>query len=402
MNRLDQIELGGIVTIRDELLKQQAEGKTIYRLESGTPNFEVPLPAKNGIICALEENKTAYTAGAGITPLRQRILKKVRSKNKLPIISHEQIYITNGAMNGLYCVLGSILEDHRSVIVIADPTWTETADIITAHGGGILRIRTEDSNFKLNTNLLEMIERSDITNYNAIAGIVINSPHNPTGMVYTEKELQELTDFAEKHDLWLISDEAYEDIIFNKKHISLGSFGYNKTISIYSFSKSYAMSGLRLGYVVLNTPNKKIEERIQKLLRMTVNGVNSITQWGALEALFDISNNLVIEEMKKDYQIRRDIIFNKIRELKILNPTYPDGAFYLWCKVNECNDFTKSKYQNRGDWLSNILLNKGVGCIPGKVFGPASKDYVRFSFTCGINELHEAIKIIIETLKQYE
>lgn len=394
MNRLDTIELGGIVTIRDELLRQQAEGKKIYRLESGTPSFNVNNFIKDSIIKSLEENQTTYTAGSGITSLRKCILEKVQKKNKLPIESHEQIYITNGAMNGLYCVLYAIIEKDDDEIIMPDPTWTETADIVTSHGVIPIRVSTEKDNFRFIADKIE-----EYINKDTIA-IIVNSPHNPTGIVSTYKELEEIVEIAEHYGIWIISDEAYEDIIFNKEHVSIGSFNYPKTISIYSFSKSYAMSGLRLGYVVLNQPNEIVEERIQKLLRMTINGVNSITQWGGVEAIKTPSTTIKI--MTNEYEERRDITYDEIKRLKILTPIYPDGAFYLWCKVNECDESKyQSQYQYLGDWLSDKLLKVGVGCIPGRVFGPASCDYVRFSFACDGVQLCKALRIIYETLKIY-
>jgi aspartate aminotransferase len=375
MNSIDKIELGGIVSIRDRLLEQQAKGRDIYRLESGDPSFDVPPHIIEAIKKALHDGHTHYTAGAGIKQLREAAFEKVVTKNHLPITSPESILITNGAMHGLYIVFRALIEPGEDVCV-PDPTWTETADNVGLAGGYAARI-TLDSDLTLSRDALRKMINP------RTKAIVINSPHNPTGKVYNQKVLQEIIDIASARGLWIISDEAYEHIVFDgNKHISLGSFGYDRVISVYSMSKSYAMSGLRLGYVVVE--NKQYRERMQKLLRCTINGVNSATQYGGVAALR--GSNEYIDSMVDVYNLRRNILFDGLSNVKTLKPIKPEGAFYLWAKILD----------NRDAWdITNHLIDSiGVGSTPGDVFGPAGKGWLRFSFSCPTDQIQDAVKLL--------
>ena len=275
---LDEISLGLIVQIRERLLKAQAAGKKVYRLESGDPNFSVPPHVLEAVGKAGAEGKTHYIPNSGIPELRKALAEKAVRKNGLVGTTDEDVFLTNGAMHALYVAFGALLSPGDEVI-LPDPMWTEVAENIRLAGGVTVGVPLRaDHDFEYDTAEIEAAITPRTT------AIFLNTPQNPTGAVLSQQTLREIADIAKRHDLWLVSDEAYEDVIYEPhKHFSIGSFVpeyAEKVISIFSFSKSYAMSGLRTGYIVARSPI--LHDRIPKLLRCTINGVNSLAQWAAL------------------------------------------------------------------------------------------------------------------------
>lgn len=391
---LDTISFGAIVAVRDRLLEQQAAGRKIYRLESGDPNFDVLPHVKDAIHAALDKGHTHYTASTGILPLREAIVTKVRRDNALPIDNAEQVVVTNGGMHALYITFRALLEPGDEVI-LPDPMWTEIAENIRLGDGVPVRVPIETENGL--AYRAEDIEKRITPKTRAI---FINTPQNPTGLVVGESELRAIADLAIKHDLWLVSDEAYEHVIFDgERHVSIGSLKgvEDRTISLFSASKSYAMSGLRIGYVVC--PDKLILERIKKLTRCTINGVNSITQYGAAAALAGPQD--MARAMGREYQDRRDALLAGIAGVKALHPFKPKGSFFLWLKI----DPAWAGYNGKNDdWaMTNYLIDKGgVGCSPGTAFGPSGAGRVRLAFSCDKPQVEAAAKIIRNLLTPVE
>ncbi len=319
---VDQVSSGAIVQVRDRLLEQQAQGRKVLRLESGDPSFDIPVHVREAMEKALRDGLTHYTASTGIPPLREAIFRKVTEENGLQVPSPDHIVVTNGGMHGLYMVFRALLEPGDEVI-IADPMWTEIGENIRLSGGEPVRVRLDPGNEYL-------YDPADIEA--AITprtrAIFINTPHNPTGTVIKRETLEAIALLAEKHNLALVSDEAYEHVIFDgQEHVSIGSLppAQERTLSIFSLSKSYAMSGLRLGYVVL--PDALILDRVKKLVRCTINGVNSVTQYGAVAALTGPQDDT--RAMAAEYQRRRDILFAALKDAPYLSVFKPSGAFYM-------------------------------------------------------------------------
>jgi aspartate aminotransferase len=386
MNPIDEIKLGGIVTIRDKLIEQQEAGKEIFRLESGDPSFDTPPHIIDAINKALKKGHTHYTAGTGIKPLRESIARKLIETNEINVSGPRKILVTNGAMHALYIVFRSLCEPEDEII-IQNPTWTETADNISLSGGIPVRYSVED----FSSNGIGTIA-SKVTS--KTKAIVLNSPHNPTGLVYNIREIENIIGLAKYRNLWIVSDEAYEHVLFgNNTHISPASFGYNKVISIFSFSKSYAMSGLRLGY--LTTEDDNILTRMTKLLRCTINGVNSATQYGGVAALEGPQDNIKI--MCNEYEKRANILYEALQKSTILEPLKPEGTFYCWTKINP----EWPGYEGKKDgWAMTKYLadNAGIGSAPGAVFGPGWDNYIRFAYSCSTDQVIKAAKIL-ENLK---
>jgi aspartate aminotransferase len=385
---VDSIALGGIVTVRDRLLEQQARGKKVYRLESGDPSFSIPDHVREAIKKALDDGHTHYTQGAGIKPLREILLKKLQAANRIPVNDPAHVLVTNGAMNGLYIAFGALAHPGDEFIM-PDPTWTETADNVTLAGGVPVRVRLNERNgYRYEP---EAVEAAITPRTRAI---VINSPHNPTGLIVDRDGLTGILKLAERHGLWVISDEAYEHVLYDgHQHVSAGSLGYDRVLSIFSMSKSYAMSGLRLGYLCCN--DDLLIERMTKLLRCTINGVNSATQYGAIAALTGPQEPTC--RMCGEYLTRRNALWDGLQDQRMLHPFKPQGAFYMWAGIDE----GWSGYSGRRDgWaMTEYLIEKaGIGSAPGVAFGPAGAGHIRFAFSCSTDQVVEAAQLLKQIL----
>lgn len=383
---LDSISFGAIVAVRDRLLALQAGGRKIYRLESGDPSFDVPPNVREAIVAALAKGQTHYTASTGIQPLRDAIVTKVRRDNKLPIDNADQVCVTNGGMHALFLTFASLL-DAGDEVIIPDPMWTEIAENIKLAYGVPVRCALDVEHGMAYT--AANIERHITPRTKAI---FINSPQNPTGAVIARDGLKEIADLAIRHNLAIISDEAYEHVIFDgAEHVSIGSMpgAEERTVSLYSMSKSYAMSGLRIGYIAARDP--EFHERVKKLLRCSTNGVNSIAQYGAAAALTGPQD--ATRAMGAEYQVRRDLLLEGLAGVRALQPFKPSGSFFLWTKIDPSWEGYKGA---RDDWaMTNYLIDQGgVGSSPGTAFGPAGEGYVRFAFSSDRAQVVEAAGII--------
>ena len=388
---VDQVSLGAIVQVRDRLLDQQAQGRKVLRLESGDPSFDIPIHARQAMEKALKDGLTHYTASTGIPSLREAILRKVTTENGLKVPNADHIIVTNGGMNGIYIIFRAIL-DPGDEVILPDPMWTEVTENIRLGGGIPVPVRLRE-----NDNYLYSPADIEAAITPRTKAIFVNTPHNPTGMVAGRSTLEAIAAIAEKHNLLLVSDEAYEHVIFDgQSHVSLGSLpaAQNRTISVFSLSKTYAMSGLRLGYVVTTDP--LLLERLKKLVRCTINGVNSVAQHGAAAALNGPQD--FTKSMAQEYQMRRDMLFSALEESPYVKPFKAGGAFYLWAQITP--DWPG--YQGRNDdWsMTNYLIDQsGIGSTPGSAFGAAGNGHIRFAFSCSTEQVREASSLLPSVLK---
>ncbi|MBN1651257.1 MAG: pyridoxal phosphate-dependent aminotransferase [Bacteroidales bacterium] len=373
---IEQLKVGGIVSIRDYLLEQQAKGLKIARTESGDPSFAIPDNVKIAMNKALSEDKTHYTAGAGIAELRKAIFKRSTEHNQLHLNSFANVIITNGAMNALFGVFHAIVDHKAYKILVPTPTWTETATNVTEVGGTPVFYKFDPfSKTPIDLNELENLVCED----DKIKALIINSPHNPTGKILDLANLKSIIAFCQKHGLFLISDEAYEQVTFDGiKHISPASLSdYDKMITIFSFSKSYAMSGVRLGCVC--TKHESILKKLSKIVRCSINGVSSVTQWGGVSAVLETPQSYFDVNLA-EYTKRRNAIYEGALKSPFLNPVKPEGTFYLWCKIDA--NWRPDIKENRSWYMTLEYLKLGVGSAPGEVFGPGGANHIRFSFSC--------------------
>ena len=371
---LDAISLGKIVQIREQLLKAQAGGMRVFRFESGDPSFDVAEGVLDAVSSAARAGKTHYIPNNGIPQLRTALAKKVQDKNGLAGVTSEDIFVTNGAMHALFVTFGALLVAGDEVIV-PDPMWTEVVENIRMAGGvpvGVELAAADDFEYRADRIEAAITPRT--------RAIFLNTPHNPTGAVLSRERLEEILEVARANDLWIISDEAYEDVLYEPwTHTSIGSLAgdyADRVISIYSFSKTHAMSGLRVGYIV--TRAKLLHDRIPKLLRCTINGVNSLAQWGALAAVEGSTEHL--RAMCDEYAVRRDIMLAALDGIPGVRPFAPRGAFYVWVELDQ------SAYDRLGvpdaAALSEQLAAAGIGSAPGDAFGESCVNSMRFAFSC--------------------
>ena len=382
----DQVSLGKIVQIRDQLLATQAAGKPVFRFESGDPSFAPPAHVIDAINAAARAGKTHYVSNNGIPELREALAQKVVAKNRIEGITANDVFVTNGAIQALFTTFSSLLSPGDEVL-IPDPMWTETGDIIRLTGGVPRRVPIRaDRGF---TYRPEDIEAA-ITPRTAV--IFLNTPHNPTGAVLGRETLLGIIDVARRHNLWIISDEAYEDIIFAPNvHYSTASLAGDyapRVISVFSFSKSHALAGLRIGCVV--TRSSLLRARLPKILRCSTNGVNSLAQWGALAAV--TGNQDHIAANCAAYLERRDIMLEALRGIPGVHPFTPEGTFFIWADLDPAL-YERLEVRD-ADALSKRLASDGIGSVPGDAFGATCEDAIRLSFSCDTKMVREGSALL--------
>lgn len=387
---IDRISFGKIVQIREVLLRAQAAGQRVIRFESGDPSFSVAPHVLEAIDRAARAGKTHYVPNDGIPELRLALAEKLRTKNRIAGVEPDHVFLTNGAMHALFVTFGTLLLPGDEVI-IPDPMWTEVAENIRLAGAKPVGIpvRFEDD-YAYTPDAI----RAAITD--RTRAIFINSPHNPTGAVLDKATIEAIVGIAREHDLWIVSDEAYEDVLYepytHHSTAALAGDWAHRVISVFSFSKSHAMAGLRTGYIVARP--EQLRERIQKLLRCTINGVNSLAQWGALAAVTGPQD--VIPAMQQEYAKRRDLMLKGLEGIPGLRPFRPHGAFYVWAETGP--ELYESVGVANADELSNWLAARGIGSAPGDAFGHSCADAIRFAFSCDSRMVEEGSALLRETL----
>lgn len=383
---LDTLSLGKIVQIRERLLKAQAGGAKVFRFESGDPNFSVAPSVLSALQKAAAEGKTHYVPNAGIPELRKALRDKLARRNNIDLPSEENVFVTNGAMHALFVTFQSLLDEGDEVIV-PDPMWTEVVENVKlARGRPVpVPLRSQDG-FRYDAHAIEQRVGP------RTRAIFLNTPHNPTGAVLNRQALERIADVARRHGLWVVSDEAYEDVIFAPhSHHSFAAVAPDlaeRTISVFSFSKSHAMSGLRVGYLVTRAPH--LMDRLQKILRCSINGVNSVGQWTALAAV--TGDEAYLGSMRSEYEMRRRTLMNALSGIPGVKPFEPQGTFFVWAEL-EPELYARLGVRD-ADGLSTLLAEKGVGSAPGDAFGESCAHAIRFAFSCGTPMVEEGARVL--------
>ncbi len=371
---IDSLPMSGIVRIRDMMYTIQNP----FRLDQGDVSFDAPESFKQGMRKAIEANHTHYLPTLGVPRLRQLIAEKLRTKNGIPVGSDDEILVSNGGTHGIYVALHAVLEPGDEVIC-PDPLWPPTLAITrSAHAVPVQVPVHESLGFRWD---LDELERAITPKTRAI---YINSPTNPSGGAFTRADLERIAEMAKARNLWVFSDEAYEDVLFSGEHVSIASLPgmYERTIPIYTMSKSYAVTGVRVGYIAIHDP--VIRARAAKLTLYTASNVCSIAQYGAIGALEGPQD--CIEEFRAELKIRRDLFYAGLADVAghVFSGQPPEGAFYAFVKINSdwAHDQGFDKSESVSWAVAEHLIKHGrVGCVPGLDFGPASEGYIRFC-TC--------------------
>ena len=389
---LDSVPVSAIVRIRDMMYTV----KDPFRLDQGDVSFDAPDTFKKAAARAIEENRTHYLPTVGIPRLRQLFAEKMRTKNHIPIGSDDEVVVTNGGTHALYAVFQALLEPGDEVI-IPDPEWPPTMAMVKAAGGMAVQVPLrEDLGWRWN---IDEIEKA-ITAKTRV--LYLNSPNNPSGGVLTKADLERLAAIAREKNLWVVSDEAYEDVVYNGEHVSIASLPgmYDRTIPVYTMSKTYAITGVRVGYFAIK--DKSLLSRAIKVVLYTTSNVSSIAQYGAVGALE--GSQQCIDEFKKELQFRRDMFFKGLNESGLFSGQPPDGAFYAFVKINrEAADRAGVKGDSLSWAMAEFLIkNARIGCVPGVDFGPNSEGYMRFCTCRSREELTGALASMAETLSRVQ
>jgi aspartate aminotransferase len=360
--RLEGVGFSDIVKIRNKILGLRAGGAQVFQFEGGEPFLETPAPIKEAMTRALAENRTRYAPSSGILELRAAAAEKLRERNHTQA-REEDVIILNGGMQGLFAAFQSVIDPGDEVLVFS-PFWTPIRDLIAHCEGKTVLVRTIEAR---RDGFYETLARHTTDRTRAV---YFNTPQNPTGLVFTREEAEVVARFARERNLVVIADEAYEDLVYDGEHVSIASLEgmFERTITCYTLSKSYAMTGWRIGYAVAAEPWMT---GLKKCLLYTTNGVSTPTQWAALAA-FNLPADFY-EDTRHAYRERRDLLVGGLCELG-LHCDPPAGAFYAFPDVSRVHPDSRA--------AADILLERAqVATVPGVVFGEHGESHLRFSFS---------------------
>ena len=361
----------------------KAKGVNVMSFAAGEPDFNTPRNIIEAAIKAMDNGYTKYTKTAGIVELRKAICKKLYEENNLNY-SEEQIVVSTGAKQCLANTFLAILNKGDEVI-LQNPCWVSYTELIKlADGVPVIVNCDENDGYKLSAKNIEKAVTSKTK------AILLNSPHNPTGIVYNKNELEEIAQIAKKYNLIIISDEIYEKLIYDgEEHVSIASLSedaYERTIVINGLSKTYAMTGWRVGYTASSTKLAKVMSSVQS--HMTSN-VCSISQYAALEALTGPQDS--INMMKNAFEERRNFMMKKLEGIDEVSFIKPQGAFYIMVDITYFigKSINGIKINNSIEFAKILLEEEKVAVIPGAAFGLES--YIRLSYATSMGVIEEGL-----------
>jgi aspartate aminotransferase len=376
-SRFDNVGFSDIVKLRNRVMELRSQGATVYQFEGGEPFMSTPDSIKEAMRRALDANQTRYAPSSGVPELREALAEKLRTRNRIPAQASDVI-VVNGGMQGLFGAFQSIVNPGDEVLLFS-PYWTPIKDLIAHCQGRSVFVPTEEARA---SGFQQTLARYSNERTKAI---YYNTPQNPSGVVFTQAEAKAVAEFARERDLVVVADEAYEDLVYDGDHCSIASLEgmFERTITLFTFSKSYAMTGWRLGYAVAPEPWMT---GLKKATLYSSNGVSTPTQWAGVAAMQ--IETTVLEEIKRQYQLRRDLLLKGLNDIGFpCEP--PAGAFYAFPDVSRINKDSRE--------AADVLLNRAqVATVPGIVFGPHGESHLRFSFSTSI----ETIEAGLESLRR--
>jgi aspartate aminotransferase len=365
----------------------KAQGKSIIEFGAGEPDFNTPKYIIDAAHEALDKGLTKYTDASGTAELKNAIKAKLKADNSLDYDT-KQIIISNGAKHTLYNAILAIVEDGDEVI-IPSPYWLTYPELVKLAGGRNVTVETtRESGFKITPRQLEKAITPKIKAF------ILNSPSNPTGAVYSEKELREIAQVLRGRDIYIISDEIYEKLVYGCSHVSIASLSdelYQKTIVVNGLSKCYSMTGWRIGYMAAP---QKIASAASAIQSHTTSNPNSIAQYASVAALTDERGIAFVEEMRSTFMARRDYMVERINSIRNLSCPAPDGAFYIMLDISAIKGKTAPGGQTLKTSLDvcDGLIDYGVAAVPGIAFG--ADDYLRLSYAASLDSIKEGLNRI--------
>ncbi len=382
--KLNKITRTGIRKVFDKARNYEKEGRKIIHMEIGRPDFDTPALIKEEAIRSMLAGNVHYTSNLGMDELKEAIARKLLEDNNLQVDPQKEIIITAGAVEGLALAMLGLI-DAGDEVLIPNPAFTSYHNQ-ALHGGGVpvaVPLRQENSFQPLLKDLEERVsERTKM--------LVINTPHNPTGAVYDGDTLAGLAAFARKHDLLVLSDECYEDIIYGREHISIACLPGMKerTVTVNSTSKAFSMTGWRVGFVC---SSPEIIDYMLRIHQDLVICACSFAQEGA--ALAYNKRREIIPPMVASFEKRRNLVIEHLDRIKVLDYVRPEGGFYV---------FPSIKGLGMGDWqfCDYILDEAGVAVVPGKEFGNYGEGYFRLAYSCSYEDLEEGLTAIGDAIRK--
>lgn len=371
-SRLDGVGFSDIVKIRNRIMELRATGARVYQFEGGEPFLNTPDPVKEAISRALQENKTRYAPSSGIPELRSAIAAKLRERNRIPA-RDEDVIVLNGGMQGLFGAFQSVVNPEDEVLVFS-PYWTPIKDLISHCRGKTVLVPTREARAQ---GFEQTLARYSTPRTRAV---YYNTPQNPSGVVFTRAEAEAVARFARERDLVVVADEAYEDLVYDGEHVSIASLEgmLERTITSFTLSKSYAMTGWRVGYAVAQEPWMT---GMRKCLLYSTNGVSTPSQWASVAA-FELPAEFY-EGMRAAYRERRDLLVSGLCELGLMCEA-PAGAFYAFPDVSRVHRDSRA--------AADLLLERAqVATVPGVVFGEHGEGHLRFSFSTSLETIQAGL-----------
>ncbi len=377
--RVTRMPESATMRIADIAAKLRRDGKDIISFSLGEPDFETPENIKNAAKSALERGETHYTPSSGIPELREAIAAKLKQENGLDV-GAKDVLVTTGAKQAIFEAICSLVDEGDEVLLF-DPAWVSYEAIIAFSGGRPVRVPVVERHNFVPSDFQEYITPKARL-------LIVNSPCNPTGAVYSKDVIKSIAQIAEDHALIVLSDEVYEKIIYGAKHYSIGSIIPEQTVTINGFSKAYAMTGWRLGYA---TAPERILHNMLKIQQHSVSNATSFVQYAGVEALR--GDQRAVSAMVEEFKERRDLVINGLADIGIACPC-PQGAFYAFADVSQFGTSVEVT-----QWL---LEDAQVAVTPGSAFGPNGEGFIRISYATSRKNIEGALRRMREVVEARE
>ena len=387
--RIGRISPSATLAMTAKAAELRAAGKPVINLSVGEPDFPTPENIRLAGKRAIDEGHTRYTPGGGTLELKKAVVEKLSRDNDLHYDT-SQILISCGGKHSLYNACQVLFQSGDEVIIFS-PYWVSFPDFISVTGAKPVFVITDPAQ-QFEPVMDDL--KAKITS--RTKGIIINSPSNPTGGVWSDEAVLKVLEIAEKADAWVFSDECYEQLTYDRTYISTAMLGENtkKVLTFQSCSKTYAMTGWRIGYAA---GNETVIKAMEKLQGQSTSCPNSIAQVAAIEALTGDQSEVV--KMRDIFKKRRDYIVNRLNEMKDVHCDTPGGAFYVFPDFSSLMGSNK-KIQSSNDLSMYLLEQKAVVTVAGKAFG--SDGNIRFSYAASDEDLKRAMDLVEEALTELE
>ena len=380
-DRMDSIPFSGIRKVFEEVTRREKLGEKIIHLEIGRPDFDTPRHIKEAGKRAIDEGKVHYTSNYGIPELREAIARKLKDDNSLSYDPAKEIIVTVGANEAVLMVMMALLNPGDEVL-IPDPCWLHYLYCAQLAGAVPISVPLREEN-GFNPDINDF--RSRVTSRTRM--VIVNTPNNPTGAVFSADVLEELARLAREKDLFVLSDEIYEKMVYEgSRHFSMGTLPgmRERTITINGFSKIYAMTGWRLGYAAAP---RELTSALIRIHQYTTVCATAFSQWGAVEALNGPQGEA--DKMVKEFDRRRDLVYGALKEMPGVRVVKPMGAFYIFPNI--------SAFGKTPEEMTDYLLDKAkIAIVPGTTMGKYGKDFIRISYA----NSYENLKLAMERMKK--